>query len=199
MATLRTNLVIPELNGLQVTLTEASAEGQDPIEFATDFKAAVMTLIGTEVFGAPTAAKTMPAGNSGASAQSQSSGDLQRSKIVQIKVIPASATTATVEFYGNEHKQPVDEYFTCKIPNWKIETIVDYFKKLKPAVTPDFFTKAGTYNMDCEILWSYGRENSRGNRYKDFKGFVVEEFGDEATPEPVIEDAGPPEPDDIPF
>lgn len=195
MARIQVNLV---RNGVQYTLTD-EADGIPASEFATGFAEEIDALVGSGVFQLPTAAVAGPSKTS-APAQGDTTG-LNYFNAVQLRVFRAG-DKVSVEFYGNEYKQPVDDFFTTKIPNWDVAKVVEMFQKVDPKWSAEHFQNGKKYNYEVRVAWKYGKTNSRGNQYKDVVGLYnvndtpqsTDEFAEVSEPELPLD-----EPSDIPF
>lgn len=179
-------------DGVQYTVSDdTSADGIGVAEFTADFASEIGILVESGGFSLPTAPAPMPVGG-----PAPTGGQIFK-PIVQIRVLPEGEGKCSVEFYGDTFKQPIDDYFTVKAVKWTTARLVGLFKPLKPAITEDFFEKAGKYKFECNVGYTLSdKKNSAGNPYKDIQSLQgeVTQSAPEQEPEQQME-----EPDDIPF
>lgn len=163
MARIQTNLM---KDGVQYTLSD-EANDIPVAEFAAGFAAEIGVLVEDGLFQLPVVTPMT------APAQQATAGDddgIHYDTFVQVRVLPKGAGKVDVEFFGNSHKQPVDDFFTVKAPSWSEVNLAKLFLEVKPNIEPEFFTRAGTYSLTAKVGWKYGRVNSSGKRYKNVVG-----------------------------
>ena len=84
---------------------------------------------------------------------------------VQIEVTPVVGGKVKVGFYGNTHKQPVDEYATVYATD-ALPKMVATFAPVG-AWTEDHFKAAAKYDVSFTVDYREGRLNSKGKPYLD--------------------------------
>jgi hypothetical protein len=83
-----------------------------------------------------------------------------------VRVLPQPDNKVTVEFYGNDHKQPHDDYAFVKVNKWKTEQVAGLMKH----ITDANMREAADYNINCRVYYELGAEyhgDKGSGRYKD--------------------------------
>lgn len=127
---------------------------------------------------------------------------------VSIDILPQPGGVTQVHYYGDNFKQPRNDYFTVSSfgEPAKLREILEPYHKFKE----ETFRMAGTFSVDFYCEWYHSNKmNSQGNPYKNLSQIHVAEGAQPpvimtAPPKPERQSAppqpeGPPEPDDIPF
>jgi hypothetical protein len=89
------------------------------------------------------------------------------SDCVFVKVLPQPDDKVTVEFYGNDKKQPHNDYASVKVNKWSVPNATGLMKY----VTSADMSKAAEFTLSCRVYWTEGKEytGTNGNKghYKD--------------------------------
>jgi hypothetical protein len=129
----------------------------------------------------------------------------QTMRCVSMDILPQPGRKVTVELYGDEFKQPRNDYATLFLNaseggRWDIAKLIELFSPYHTFL-PATFTQAGTFNVDFTVEYhESSRTNSKGNPYLDVDRIIVAEGakkpsrGEAPAPPPPVE-----EPADIPF
>lgn len=197
MAKLSTNLL---LNGQQVTLT-VDSEGQTETEFLDNFRDVVGYALGNG-YDKPTAIVPAPVGT--AQGTPVNPDGLNYYDAVMFEV-SRKGDGCTIQFYGDDKKQPVNQFpFGAKIPNWKLDSVVEMFQKVSDNWKAGHFQHGKKYMYPVKVAWKEGDVNSAGNRYKDVVALYPPD-GEPVAPKPVepempeVPEMPSTEPFDIPF
>jgi len=86
---------------------------------------------------------------------------------VFVRYLPQPDGKCTIEFYGNSHKQPHDDYAFIKASKWTWENVSGLMKH----VTSHAPEEAGEFNLPCRVYYIEGKEYTTPSgvkgRYKD--------------------------------
>ena len=86
---------------------------------------------------------------------------------VFVRYLPQPDEKCTIEFYGNSHKQPHDDYAFIKASKWTWENVSGLMKH----VTSHAPEEAGEFNLPCRVYYIEGKEYTTPSgvkgRYKD--------------------------------
>lgn len=136
---------------------------------AVSVSASAPAVPGAPVVPGANAASSVPGSNGGSSAPVDS---IQQFNCAFMKVLPQSNGKTKIEFYGNDRKQPRNEFPTLVIQNTP-QALAAAFKNNSPEWTDAHFTSAWETAVNFPVAWKYGKvnENSKKepkDRYKDF-------------------------------
>lgn len=107
-----------------------------------------------------------PGAPAGAPAPAATQPQLNTIHIAKIGVTPVAGGKVTVAFFGDEHKQPSDD-FPSVTNTMPIDKAVDLFAPIGQW-TAQYFTAANEYMVNCWLIWKEGRANPKtGKPYKD--------------------------------
>ena len=73
---------------------------------------------------------------------------------VFVRYLPQPDGKCTIEFYGNQHKQPHDDYAFIKASKWTWESVSGLMKH----VTSHAPEEAGEFNLPCRVYYIEGKE-----------------------------------------
>ena len=84
-----------------------------------------------------------------------------------VKILPQPGELVNIEFYGNSHKQPHDDFPEVKVNKWKYEQAAGLMKH----VTSASIKEANEFALPCRVFYTIGKEyqkkdGSTGN-YRD--------------------------------
>jgi len=84
-----------------------------------------------------------------------------------VKILPQPGELVSIEFYGNAHKQPHDDFPEVKVNKWKYEQAAGLMKH----VTSASVKEANEFALSCRVYYTIGKEytkkdGSKGN-YRD--------------------------------
>ncbi len=94
--------------------------------------------------------------------------DAETINCVMVEVLPRTDGKVQINFYGNEHKQPVDQFPALKFVGTPAKAAI-----LLGGVTPykeAQYEKPWKAAVKWLVYWKLGRETAGGNRYKDVLG-----------------------------
>ena len=138
----------------------------------------------------------------GATAVAKGTSGNEAFHCVRIDILPQSDGRTKVEFYGDTHKQPVDDFLTCS-SLWTAdklqELIAPYFE-----FQQDTFGTAQSFSVDMTVEWKPSKNtNKAGNPYKNVARVLPAGGGQPARvekPQPAAPEAPPANSqEDIPF
>lgn len=91
----------------------------------------------------------------------------QITECVFVKILPQPDDKVTIEFYGNDKKQPHNDYPGVKVNKWKSEQAAGLMKY----VTSADISKAAEFSLPCKVYWTEGKEYTKPDgstgRYKN--------------------------------
>lgn len=84
-------------------------------------------------------------------------------KIVFVKILPQPDNKVTIEFYGNAHKQPHDQYAELLVNKWTTERAAGLMKHVTSAPV----TVPAEFALNCTVYWLDGKPKTNGGFFKD--------------------------------
>jgi hypothetical protein len=84
-------------------------------------------------------------------------------EIVFVRILPQPGDKVTVEFYGNDRKQPHNNYADLMVNKWDADKVAGLMKH----VTSADVTKPAELALTCHVYWLEGKEKSNGGHFKD--------------------------------